>query len=62
MRSKTLRTADHAQDSWKPINKVRRSNDLLITTLEFDNEEAGVIRLAQSFNDVTATTELAVGV
>ena len=35
------------------------SADLLIPTLEFDNEAAGVIRLAQSFNDVTATTELA---
>ena len=33
------------------------SSDLLIPTLEFKNEEAGVIRLAQSFNDVTATTE-----
>ena len=35
------------------------SADLLIPTLEFNNEAAGVIRLAQSFNDVTATTELA---
>ena len=35
------------------------SADLLIPTLEFNNEEAGVIRLAQSFNEVTATTELA---
>ena len=35
------------------------SADLLIPTLEFKNEEAGVIRLAQSFNNVTATTELA---
>ena len=35
------------------------SSDLLIPTLEFKNEAAGVIRLAQSFNDVTATTELA---
>ena len=35
------------------------SADLLIPTLEFNNESAGVIRLAQSFNDVTATTELA---
>ena len=35
------------------------SADLLITTLEFNNETAGVIRLAQSFNDVTATAELA---
>ena len=35
------------------------SSDLLIPTLEFNNEAAGVIRLAQSFNDVTATTELA---
>ena len=35
------------------------SADLLIPTLEFKNEEAGVIRLAQSFNDLTATTELA---
>jgi hypothetical protein len=34
------------------------SSDLLIPTLEFNNETAGVIRLAQSFNDVTATTEL----
>ena len=34
------------------------SSDLLIPTLEFNNEAAGVIRLAQSFNDVTATTEL----
>lgn len=32
------------------------SSDLLIPTLEFNNETAGVIRLAQSFNDVTATT------
>ena len=35
------------------------SADLLIPTLEFNNETAGVIRLAQYFNDVTATTELA---
>ena len=35
------------------------SADLLIPTLEFNNEAAGVIRLAQSFNDVTAPTELA---
>ena len=35
------------------------SADLLMPTLEFNNETAGVIRLAQSFNDVTATTELA---
>ena len=35
------------------------SEDLLIPTLEFNNELAGVIRLAQSFNDLTATTELA---
>ena len=34
------------------------SADLLIPTLEFNNEAAGVIRLAQSFNDLTATTEL----
>ena len=34
------------------------SANLLIPTLEFNNETAGVIRLAQSFNDVTATTEL----
>ena len=34
------------------------SSDLLIPTLEFKNEAAGVIRLAQSFNDLTATTEL----
>ena len=34
------------------------SADLLIPTLEFNNEEAGVIRLAQSFNDLIATTEL----
>lgn len=34
------------------------SADLLIPTLEFKNETAGVIRLAQSFNDVTARTEL----
>lgn len=38
------------------------SSDLLISTLEFNNETAGVIRLAQSFSDVMATTELAVGV
>lgn len=38
------------------------SADLLIPTLEFNNETAGVIRLAQSFNDVMATTELTVGV
>ena len=35
------------------------SADLLIPTLEFKNETAGVIRLAQSFDDLTATTELA---
>jgi hypothetical protein len=35
------------------------SSDLLIQTLEFNNETAGVIRLAQSFNDAKATTELA---
>ena len=35
------------------------SSDLLIPTLEFNNETAGVIRLAQAFNDVIATTELA---
>ncbi len=35
------------------------SAEVLIPTLEFKNEAAGVIRLAQSFNDVTATTELA---
>ena len=35
------------------------SEEVLIPTLEFKNEAAGVIRLAQSFNDVTATTELA---
>ena len=35
------------------------SSDPLIPMLEFNNEQAGVIRLAQSFNDVTATTELA---
>ena len=35
------------------------SADLLIPTLEFNNEAAGAIRLAQYFNDVTATTELA---
>ena len=35
------------------------SADLLIPTLEFNNETAGVIRLAQSFNAVAATTELA---
>ena len=34
------------------------SADLLIPTLEFNNETAGVIRLVQYFNDVTATTEL----
>ena len=34
------------------------SSDLLISTLEFNNDEAGVIRLAQSFNDVMSTTEL----
>ena len=34
------------------------SADLLIPTLEFKNEEAGVIRLAQSFNDVTDTLML----
>ena len=38
------------------------SSDLLISTLEFNNETAGVIRLAQSFNDVAAITKLAVGV
>ena len=36
------------------------SADLLIPTLEFKNEAAGVIRLAQSFSDVTATTELGI--
>ena len=35
------------------------SADLLIPTFEFNNETAGVTRLAQYFNDVTATTELA---
>ena len=35
------------------------SADILILTLEFKNETAGVTRLAQSFNNVTATTELA---
>ena len=35
------------------------SAEVLIPTLEFNNEAAGVIRLAQSFNDVTATTEFA---
>lgn len=35
------------------------SSDLLISTLEFNNETAGSLRLAQSFNDVMATTELA---
>ena len=40
-------------------NASSPSSDLLIPTLEFNNETAGVIRLAQSFNDVTATTELA---
>ena len=35
------------------------SAEVLIPTLEFKNEAAGVIRLAQYFNDVTATTELA---
>jgi hypothetical protein len=35
------------------------SVDLLIPTLEFNNEAAGAIRLAQSFNYVTATTKLA---
>ena len=34
------------------------SSDLLIPTLEFNNEAAGVIRLAQSFNDVTDTLML----
>ena len=34
------------------------SSDLLISTLEFNNETAGVIRLAQSFNDVTDTLML----
>ena len=34
------------------------SSDILISTLEFKNEEAGVIRLAQSFSDLTAKTEL----
>lgn len=34
------------------------SSEVLIPTLEFNNEAAGVIRLAQAFNDVTATTEL----
>ena len=33
------------------------SVDLLIPPLEFNNEAAGAIRLAQSFNDVMATTE-----
>ena len=28
------------------------SSDLLISTLEFNNETAGAIRLAQSFNDM----------
>ena len=31
------------------------SEEVLIPTLEFKNEAAGVIRLAQSFNDVTDT-------
>ena len=31
------------------------SADLLIPTLEFNNEAAGVIRLAQSFNDTVYT-------
>ena len=31
------------------------SSDLLIPTLEFNNETAGVIRLAQSFNDTVYT-------
>lgn len=31
------------------------SGDLLIPTLEFNNETAGSLRLAQSFNDVLAT-------
>ena len=35
------------------------SAEVLIPTLEFNNEAAGVILLGQSFNDVTATTELA---
>ena len=35
------------------------SAEVLIPTLEFKNETAGVIRLAQSFNDLAATTELA---
>ena len=35
------------------------SSEVLIPTLEFNNETAGVIRLAQSFSDLTATTELA---
>lgn len=33
------------------------SSDLLISTLEVNNEQAGSLRLAQSFNDVTATTD-----
>ena len=46
----------------KPISVTYASApsaDLLIPTLEFKNEAAGVIRLAHSFNDLTATTELA---
>lgn len=35
------------------------SAEVLIPTLEFKNEAAGSLRLAQSFNDLTATTELA---
>ena len=35
------------------------SSDVLIPTLEFYNSSAGRILLAQAFNDVTATTELA---
>ena len=34
------------------------SSNILVPTLEFRNEAAGVIRLAQSFSDLTATTEL----
>lgn len=34
------------------------SAEVLIPTLEFNNETAGVIRLAQSFNDVTDTLGL----
>ena len=35
------------------------SSDLLIPALEFNNEAAGSLRLAQSFSNATATTELA---